>query len=139
MTFTRHVQLPSRPKVAVLHLSADTRYKLFINDHRVAVGPSRGSPYLWYYDSIDVADHLQEGDNEIRVEVLRYFGANRAAMPFGRTSFPGLTLSGTIDVADTVLDIASGEVDQWTTKIRDDVGFPTGTIDDGFLHVRTSA
>lgn len=135
MTFTRHVQLPSKPRAAVFHLSADTRYKLLINEQRVTVGPSRGSPYLWYYDSIDIADHLREGNNEIRIEVLRYFAANRAAMPFGRTSFPGLTLSGTIDVADSVLDLSSGDVKQWAATIRDEVAFPTGTLDDGFLHV----
>ncbi|KAK4500335.1 hypothetical protein PRZ48_008524 [Zasmidium cellare] len=138
VTFIRELQLPSKPKEGVFHLSADTRYKLFINDQRVAVGPSRGSPYLWYHDTIDIAVHLQEGHNEIRVEVLRYFAANRAAMPFDRTSFPGLTIHGTIAVDGETLEINSGEVGQWRAQVHNEITFPTGIIDDGFLHVQSN-
>ncbi|KAF2166607.1 glycoside hydrolase family 78 protein [Zasmidium cellare ATCC 36951] len=135
VAFIRHIQLPSIPKTGVLHISADTRYKLFINNQRVSIGPSRGSPYLWYYDRLDIAGHLREGRNEIRVEVLRYFAANRAAMPFGRTNFPGLTIYGAIDAGGQELKITSGDVREWRAQVHDEIAFPTGIIDDGFLHI----
>ncbi|KAG7426651.1 hypothetical protein Forpi1262_v012284 [Fusarium oxysporum f. sp. raphani] len=77
VTFIRKFTLPSQPTRTLLHFSADTRYKLIINGTRVAVGPARGSPLIWYYDSLDIAPHLTQGDNEIRFVVIRYFAASR--------------------------------------------------------------
>ncbi|CAK7222175.1 hypothetical protein SBRCBS47491_004780 [Sporothrix bragantina] len=81
---------------AVLHFSADTRYKLFVNGKRVAVGPARSSPWIWYYDTLDIGPYLQPGDNEVVFLVVRYFVTVRGAMPFARTPFPGLTAVGQI-------------------------------------------
>jgi len=76
-----------------------------------------------------------EGENDIEIEVVRYFAANRAAMPFERTAFPGLTLSGVINIPHAqsiALSTVSGD---WEAKTNERVTFPTGLIDDGFLHV----
>lgn len=135
MTFTRQIHLDAAPSQALLHFSADTRYKLFVNGKRVAVGPSRGSTYIWYYDSLDIASYLHAGQNEIRFVILRYFAANRAAMPFGRTIFPGLTVSGTIETGSVAASFESRDVDSWQVEIIEDVDFPTGLADDVFLHI----
>ena len=136
VTFTRHIDLGAQPRMGLIHLSADTRYKLFINKKRVAVGPSRGSQYIWYYDSVDISSYLQQGRNEIQIVVLRYFAANRAAMPFARTSFPGLTVFGAIDSGVEAVEICTKQTQEWRAKVHNEVQFPTGSIDDGFLHVR---
>ncbi|CAK7245891.1 MAG: hypothetical protein STHCBS139747_007496 [Sporothrix thermara] len=81
---------------AVLHFSADTRYKLFVNGARVAIGPARSSPWIWYYDTLDIGPYLRPGENEVVFVVLRYFATVRGAMPFARTPFPGLTVVGKI-------------------------------------------
>ena len=69
--FRRTLTLPSVPEKAVLHISAEARYKLFINGKRVCFGPCRTSADEKYYDTIDVAPWLQEGDNDIFCAVLQ--------------------------------------------------------------------
>jgi hypothetical protein len=87
---------------------------------------------IWYYDTLDIAPYLQEGQNEIRFVVIRYFAASRSAMPFERTSLPGLTVVGKIEGAETV-DISSSN--GWTAYVDESIRFPMGLADDVFLHV----
>lgn len=88
---------------------------------------------IWYYDTIDIASYLKEGGNEIKIIVLRYFAATRAAMPFERTSFPGLTVVGSIESGEGSVDLCSRQ--GWTAEVDESVLFPTGLVDDVFLHV----
>lgn len=117
-----------------MHCSADTRYKLYVNGVRVAVGPSRSSPLIWYYDTLDIAPLLSIGRNEIKVLVVRYFASTRSAMPFERTAVPGLTVVGTVEAGMEVVDISSRK--DWQAQVDEGISFPMGLIDDVFLHVR---
>lgn len=128
------IDISSTITAAVIHCSADTRYKLYINGVHVAVGPSRGSTRMWHYDTLDLAPYLTQGPNQIKFLVVRYFAAVRGAMPFGRTSFPGLTVSGHIQTNQDTLKIASRQ--GWKAQVLNDIQFPLGLIDDVFLHVR---
>lgn len=132
--FTRHVNLSSQPTKSILYFSADTRYKLFVNGKHVAVGPTRSSPLIWYYDTLDIAPYLKEGQNEIRFVVVRYFAASRSAMPFVRTALPGLTVIGKIETGQDVIDFASSN--NWMASVDESIQFPMGLVDDVFLHVR---
>ncbi|MBX7255023.1 MAG: alpha-L-rhamnosidase N-terminal domain-containing protein [Candidatus Hydrogenedentes bacterium] len=58
---------------ARLAITADTRYRLFINGTWVNDGPCRSWPDHYQYDVLDVAAHLKAGKNEILV-VAKYFG-----------------------------------------------------------------
>lgn len=131
--FTHNVLLTSPATRALVHCSADTRYKLYVNGVRAAVGPARGSPVIWYYDTVDMAPYLRVGDNEIVFVVLRYFNAGRSAMPFERTAFPGLTVVGTIETGTETVDVQSRE--GWLVQVDESVRFPMGLVDDMFLHV----
>jgi hypothetical protein len=131
--FTRDFSLPAAPEKALLYFSADTRYKLLVNGVRVAVGPARGHGTIWYYDTLDISPHLRPGDNQITFVVLRYFAASRAAMPFVRTSFPGLTVVGQVKAGESQVSLHSSE--GWKAQVDDSILFPTGLIDDVFLHV----
>jgi hypothetical protein len=88
---------------------------------------------IWYYDTLDIAPYLRTGDNEIKIVVLRYFAATRAAMPFERTSFPGLTVVGSIGSGTETVDLGSKK--NWMARVDESVVFPTGLVDDVFLHV----
>ncbi|KAF9889042.1 hypothetical protein FE257_008019 [Aspergillus nanangensis] len=133
--FYRKFHLPSRPTSSVvLHFSADTRYKLVINGQRVAVGPARSSPLIWYYDTLDIAPYLHQGNNEVQFVVLRYFAATRGAMPFERTSFPGLTVVGCVETASETIDLGSGHP-AWEAQVDESIQFPMGLVDDSFLHI----
>ncbi|KAH8691381.1 Six-hairpin glycosidase-like protein [Talaromyces proteolyticus] len=131
--FTRKFSLPSRLTKALLHFSADTRYKLYVNGARVAVGPSRSSPLIWYYDTLDIAPYLNTGDNEVVILVIRYFASSRGAMPFERTAIPGLTVVGRVHAETTVIDLSSSE--GWEAQVENSISFPMGLVDDVFLHI----
>jgi len=45
------------------HVSADNRYKLYLNGHLVSLGPARGDLYNWYYETVDLARYLVPGKN----------------------------------------------------------------------------
>ena len=77
---------------------------------------------------------LQEGQNEIRFTVVRYFATSRSAIPFARTALPGLTVIGNIETDEGVVDLASSK--NWRASADESIEFPTGLADDVFLHVR---
>ncbi len=56
---------------AVIEISAQARYKLFINGEMVAVGPCKGSREKTFFDTIRIDDYLKIGENELFVEVLQ--------------------------------------------------------------------
>lgn len=61
------------PVQAVVSVTADSWYRLFLNGEWVADGPCRSYPEHYQYDVIDVSSHVQDGENEITI-VARYFG-----------------------------------------------------------------
>ena len=56
---------------AKVDISAQARYKLFVNGECVGVGPCKGTREKTFFDTIDVTDCLVVGKNEIFVEVLQ--------------------------------------------------------------------
>lgn len=134
MRFYRQFTLTSEPAQSVLHFSADTRYKLIVNGTFVTIGPARSSPLIWYYDSIDIAPYLKEGLNDICFVVVRYFLASRAALPFQRTPFPGLTVVGNACTGTDIVQLKSHE--GWQAEVDEAITLPMGLPDDVFLHVR---
>lgn len=56
-------------------------------------------------------------------------------MPFERTSFPGLTVFGSVEVPSgtPAVDLSSSK--DWQAQVDESISFPTGLVDDVFLHV----
>ena len=69
LNFHREVTLGETPKQVVLRISADSRYKLWINGTFAARGPSRCWPHAQQVDEIDVSTLVQTGSNTIAVQV----------------------------------------------------------------------
>ncbi len=91
MRFRRAFDLPARPERMELRVSADTRYKLYVNGQFAELGPARGDLRVWYVDTVDIAPYLRAGRNLIAVEVLRYPLAYRGGnFGMARTATPGL-------------------------------------------------
>ncbi len=51
---------------AVLHITADSRYILYVNGEYRGQGPARGWPQYYQYDSYDLTSYLREGENTSR-------------------------------------------------------------------------
>lgn len=60
-----------RPAQATLAISADSRYKLWVNGRFVGRGPARSWPDQQQVDYIDVTEHLHAGRNTIAVQVYQ--------------------------------------------------------------------
>ena len=65
--FRRTFTLESVPEKAILYLTADDYYKLYINGTFVTQGPAPGYPFHYYYNEIDITSYLHKGDNLIAV------------------------------------------------------------------------
>ena len=68
MCFNKNVKLDKVPEELIAHISADSKYWLYINGETVVFeggvkrGPAKNSGY---YDSIDIAPYLRKGENTI--------------------------------------------------------------------------
>lgn len=74
--FRRKFELTSIPAQFIIYISADNRYKLYVNGQYITNGPSRGDLLNWNYETIDIAPYLKPGENLIAAEVVN-FGTNR--------------------------------------------------------------
>src|SRR5687768_12276367 len=63
--FRKTFQLSAKPESFIVHVSADNRYKLYVNGAPVSVGPARGDLFHWNFETVDIASHLRAGDNII--------------------------------------------------------------------------
>lgn len=79
MCFNKQVNLESKPDKLIAHISADSKYWLYINGEAVVFegnvkrGPDENS---CYYDSIDIAPYLKDGENSI-CALVWFWGDNK--------------------------------------------------------------
>jgi hypothetical protein len=78
------------PQRLILRISADSRYKLYVNNTFVEYGPAKGDDQVWFYDEIDIAPWLREGENVLAVEVLHYGVLTPANHSIFHSDTPGL-------------------------------------------------
>lgn len=85
--FRKSVQFDRVPKQFIVHVSADNRYKLYVNGQYVNNGPARGDLMKWYYETIDLAPYLVEGNNIIGALVWNFSFVRPHAQFSDRTGF----------------------------------------------------
>lgn len=66
--------------VAILKISADDYYKLFVNGKFVAQGVAPCYAFKQYYNEIDLTEYLNEGENLIAVHTYYYGVPNRVCV-----------------------------------------------------------
>lgn len=64
--YRKKVEIPTF-KRATIRISADDYYKLYVNGSFVAEGPTAGYPEAYFYNEIDLTEHLSSGENIIAV------------------------------------------------------------------------
>jgi hypothetical protein len=63
--FRKTFLLNDAPKKFLIHVSADNRYRLFVNGKAVGRGPARGDLYNWNFETYDIAPYIHDGENLI--------------------------------------------------------------------------
>lgn len=85
--FRKKIILEEVMDSSVIYVSADNRYRLFINEVEVANGPAKGSLQYWRYETIDITPYLKKGENIIAAEVFNLGEFRPVAQFSSRTAF----------------------------------------------------
>ncbi|RTE77768.1 hypothetical protein BHE90_007773 [Fusarium euwallaceae] len=75
--FRRDFELSNTNPLSI-NVTADSRYRLYLNGQLISVGPCKGTPLHWHYESVNVTSHLRVGTNVLAAQVLRHSPAHRA-------------------------------------------------------------
>jgi len=71
--FRRSFQVPdAKSAELVIHVSADSRYRLYLNGNSVSIGPCKGDRFTHYYETVDVTEYLIDGTNVFSAMVLHF-------------------------------------------------------------------
>jgi alpha-L-rhamnosidase len=70
--FRKTIELSDHPDKFLIHVSADNRYRLFVNGTAVCFGPARGDLEHWPYESIDISGYLIKGTNVLAAVVWNF-------------------------------------------------------------------
>jgi hypothetical protein len=109
--FRKTVTLSAKPGSFVVHVTADNRYRLFVNGTPVCNGPARGDLYNWYFETIDIAPYLKAGENTLAAMVWNMGEHAAVAQMTNQTAF---ALQGDTDKEKAVNTDASWKV--WENK-----------------------
>ncbi len=113
--FRKKFTLANQPTRFVIHVSADNRYRLFVNGEYVTEGPQISDLRHWRFESLDIAPYLKAGENVLAIQVT-YYGEAAPVYLMGRRA--GLILQGD-DKAESVVN----SDDSWK-YLRDDAVTP---------------
>ena len=92
--FRKSLSLKSVPDKYIIHITADNRYKLYINGKYVTYGPARSYLFNWKFESLDIAPLLKEGENIIAAVVWNFAHHKPLVQISGQ---PGLLIQGNTD------------------------------------------
>ena len=85
--FRKTVTIDHPPESYIIHTSGDTRYRLFVNGTSVATGPAAGDKHNWRFETVDIGDHLQPGENVVAATVWNFAEYNAVQHHSYQTAF----------------------------------------------------
>lgn len=119
--FRCEIQLPAHCTLS-LDITANSRYRLWINEKPVLSGPCKGDRFRQYYETVDVTSWLREGKNLFCVGVL-YCDPDAVEHQLGERAAiygaVGRQCGHRLAVEGTVLDAEGKEAGVVTTGIAD--------------------
>jgi len=71
MLARKSFSLKSVPRKAEIFITADHRYRLYVNNRYITRGPARGIPSSYPYDTVDIGPYLRKGRNVLAVRVYQ--------------------------------------------------------------------
>jgi len=85
--FRRTFDLKAKPTSFIINISADTRYKLFVNGKHVGIGPAKSDLSHWNFDTYDISAFLKTGKNVIAAVVWNFGEFNGYSQHSNKTAF----------------------------------------------------
>jgi hypothetical protein len=85
--FRKSFNLDRAPAAFVIHVSADNRYRLFVNGAPVSLGPARSDLDHYRFETVDIAPQLKPGANVLAAVVWNFGIWSPAAQLSERTAF----------------------------------------------------
>ncbi|KAF7536390.1 hypothetical protein G7054_g4517 [Neopestalotiopsis clavispora] len=95
----------------LLHVSADTRYRLYLNGQSISFGPCKSYLSRWNYETVNIAPFLKVGVNVLAARVLRFSIAHDGCLSMIRSPLPGLI------VHCQLADVALHTDESWKAKL----------------------
>lgn len=105
--FQKAFNLKSAPEKFIIHISADNRYKLYVNGQYVCNGPARGDLQKWRFETVDISKYLMEGENLVGAIVWNFAELRPAAQISKAT---GLIIQGDSGAEKDILTDGSWKV-----------------------------
>ena len=81
--FRKKLELKEATQRFLIHVSADNRYRLYVNGFAIGAGPARSDLANWNFETYDIAPYLKKGANIIAATVWN-FADHR---PYAQISF----------------------------------------------------
>jgi hypothetical protein len=124
--FRKAFALATKPDHFVVHVSADNRYRLFVNGRSVSTGPAQSDLLNWRFETLDLAPYLAAGNNLLAAVVWNGGIARPMAQISHRTGF----LLQADDPANSVVNTGSN----W--KVIEDSAYSQIVYKDNDPHFR---
>ncbi len=67
--FRKKISLAEKPASFIVHVSADNRYALLVNEKLVSLGPARSDLNYWNFETVNIAPHFIQGENIVAAVV----------------------------------------------------------------------
>ena len=113
--YRRTFTLNTKPTTFVIHISADNRYRLYVNGEYRVSGPSSSDINHYRYETLDIANQLKSGKNIIAVEVVNFGEYRKASTMTFQNAF---ILQGE---KSNPINLNTGKASKW--KVLNDAGF----------------
>lgn len=130
--FRKAISIDKVPSTAVVRLSADSRYRFFVNGVSVSFGPCKGDGQVWHYEEIDIAPYLVEGTNVIAAVVLRYSLIEKGNNSIWRTATPGLYMEGEMEYDDLIVHLKTDST--WLCRCAEEIAIVAEDPRMNYLH-----
>jgi alpha-L-rhamnosidase len=73
--FRKRFEIYNLPESFIVYVTADSRYKLWVNGQLVGRGPLKGTLEHYHYETYELTPYLRQGQNILAAEV-RWFGSH---------------------------------------------------------------
>jgi alpha-L-rhamnosidase len=110
--FRRNFSLDNVPEKGLIYISADNKYRLYVNGKFAGMGPAKADLTHWKYDELDISQYLSEGENTLAIQVVN-LGFYRAVAQF--SSQTALIVQG----GEGLEDILDTGMPEWKVKKSD--------------------